>query len=138
MWLQSTRTKVLRLTRLTKKYTIWRLISRYSDQYKEVGKRNHSPVGSSTLPTNYKGKKCSKKSSKHSPTQRKHILKKELSEFSVSGTASSGGNNLSDYYAFVPLQVTTTNVKKVEFSGDSTGKVIKSPHRTVVKLAKIR
>lgn len=51
-----------------------------------------------------------------------------------SGSASSMKS--SDYYPFVP--VATSSAKKVEFSGDSTGKVIKSPQRTVMKLAKIR
>lgn len=125
------RYQTLYLTTLTTNLLYKMFFTRYSDQYKEVNKFNQPPTGSSTLPSNYKGKKCSKKSSKHSPTQKKHILKKQLCEFAVSGTAG-------DYYAFVPSQVTASNAKKVEFSGDSTGKVIKSPYRTVVKLAKIR
>ncbi|KAH1007390.1 hypothetical protein HUJ04_004631 [Dendroctonus ponderosae] len=49
---------------------------------------------------------------------------------------SASSMKSSDYYSFVPAMPSC--VKRVEFSGDSTGKVIKSPQRTVVKLAKIR
>ncbi|XP_066259481.1 protein espinas-like isoform X1 [Euwallacea similis] len=111
---------------------------RYSDQSERELQKNLSDKNLSgfydnfeqtmTLPANHK-KKCSKK------VAFKKSLLKTVSDFS-----SLPGNPYStvsggDYCSLVPP---TSIGKKVGFSGDSTGKIIKSPHRTVVKLAKVR
>ncbi|KAL1513853.1 hypothetical protein ABEB36_003201 [Hypothenemus hampei] len=95
--------------------------------YKE---RRHSDqsdgLGFYSLPSS---KRCSKKA----------ILKPKCRtppSGQINCLVSSSGDSASsikssDYYAFAA-------VKKVEFAGDSTGKVIKNPQRTVIKLAKIR
>ncbi|CAG9765648.1 unnamed protein product [Ceutorhynchus assimilis] len=133
---------------------------RHSDQQEKISTAFYN-YPSSTLPTSYKprsAKKCSKKSStsastsnisKHSEIKtlsransedfisRKPILKLSANLRSSSlHSDSAPSKKSSDYYTFFPL--VTSSGKKVEFSGDSTGKVIKSPKRTVVKLAKIR